>query len=116
MDESQTWNIAYYENANGSSPALEFIKSLQKRDQCAILRALEHLENGTPPRSMVSRIESTKLWELRVFATNSCRLIFFYEDRHIVILHGFLKKTNGGIPPRFIRLAQQRYKDYLLSV
>ncbi|GHO79643.1 hypothetical protein KSD_74140 [Ktedonobacter sp. SOSP1-85] len=115
MDESQTWDIAYYKNANGSSPALEFIKGLQERDQYAVLYTLKRLANRNTRRSMVSRIEGDDhLWELRVFAGNSCRLIFFYEDRHIVVLHGFLKKTKK-IPGRFIQLAQKRYKEYLLS-
>lgn len=53
------------------------------------------------------------LWELRIrFASDISRVFYFYPLAHkIVLLHGFIKKTNKT-PKREIETAKKRMADY----
>lgn len=55
-----------------------------------------------------------ELWELRIkFASDISRIFYFYPSpTKIVLLHGFVKKTQKT-PKREIEIAKKRLKEYL---
>ena len=78
-------------------------------DKCPI----EELE--VVPTSYLKKLVSTDdIWEIRVQISGSIfRLLGFFDHDNLVILnHGFQKKTQKT-PPKEIKIAESRKKDYL---
>jgi len=109
MTMQQTeWEIEFYTDVRGQSPATEFINGLPEQEQVAVGRALLLLQEfgvhlGAPHvRSMTGH---RKLWELRAGAI---RLFYFaHTGRRFIILHAFRKKS-GKTPKQEIAIAERR--------
>ena len=99
-------------------PVLDFILSLNPKQQAKIYREIELLKKfGTKLQfPHVRKIQGKKykeLWELRVkFASDLFRIIFFmYHQNVSILLHGFKKKA-GKTPPKELEIALNRMKEY----
>ena len=110
------FQIIYYSN-NGTSPILEFLKSIPKKDVAKILRDIDLLEEfglslGMP--YIKKLVNSDDLWELRIkFSSNNYRIFYFVlKDKQFVLLHAFQKKSDET-PKREINTAISRKNDYL---
>ena len=93
---------------------MDFILSLQEELQLDIFAALKKLEeNPFGIGSLSKKIEGVpNLFELRIRGKdNIVRLFYcFQKNRIIIVLHGFVKKTQK-IPRRELELAIQRKKE-----
>lgn len=77
-----------------------FIKSLQKSSKSKLGRLIKLLVNHGPDLGMPhSRRLTSKLYELRIRGTQEVRLFYFCKVKVIIIVHGFVKKTQR-IPKR----------------
>jgi phage-related protein len=87
----------------------QFIESLEKSTVAKVLHTFELLEMfghrlGMPHGKKVG----DGLFELRVRGVQEVRFLYTFQKGEIVIvLHGFIKKSQK-IPPKQLRLAQQR--------
>jgi phage-related protein len=112
------YEIELYEKSN-KVPVLDFILSLNAKQQAKIYREIELLKKFGNELSFphVRKIEGEKynaLWELRIkFASDAYRIFYFvYCRNQCVLLHGFKKKTEKT-PEKELETAINRMNDYL---
>lgn len=64
------------------------------------------------PYEYAEKLTHSELWELKIpFRKNEYRIFYFYDLRRIVLVHGFLKKTNKT-PQAELDLADKRRNEY----
>jgi phage-related protein len=67
-------SVDFYKQANGREPVREWLKSLKKEERRIIGEDI--------------------IWEVRSTLPNTiARVLFVMHDRQMVVLHGFIKKT-----------------------
>ena len=94
-------NLVFYKKENGIKPAGEFINSLTVDMKAKVIRDLDLLEKygfnlGMPYVKKIRGKKYAKLYELRSkLAKDISRIFYFFETKDgIVILNGYLKKSN----------------------
>ena len=110
------WEIQFYETETGTTPVLDFIRSLPKSERVKVGHAIDDLEQlGTSLRMPHARpiVSQEDLFELRVTGeANRYRVFYFhYTGKVFVLLHAFVKKTQKT-PDKEIKTAMARLKDY----
>lgn len=104
------WLIEYYEDSRGRKPVEKYIDSLESSKQTNIFKVFNlikefGIELGQPYLKPIRG----KIWEMK---PGSSRILYFvHTGKKFVLLHGFTKKTRKT-PPKEIRLAVKRKKDY----
>jgi len=109
MSQSGDWQILFYEDRRGKSPALDFINELSAKDRAKVNIAFNLLEEFGIQLGMphAKRIEG-RLWELR---PGDNRLFYFLHlERRFVILHGF-RKQGMKTPEKEIATALRRMNE-----
>jgi phage-related protein len=108
------WNIIFYEKEDGTTPVQEFLDKLPVKHHAKALRDIDVLEKyGTAlTKPHVKHIKG-KLWELRIKSLSDISRIFYFVSigKNIVLLHGFVKKTQNT-PNREIEIANNYFEDY----
>lgn len=108
------WEIEYYATIKGKIAVADFIRSLPEKHRLKAIWEIDLLEKYGNALTMphVKHIDGG-LWELRIkSASNISRVFYFYPLAHkIVLLHGFVKKTNKT-PKSEIATAKKRMDDY----
>jgi len=86
--------------------------SLSKEDRKVIGEDIKTVEYGFPIGMPVCRSLGSKLYEVRSNISNKriARMIFTVEASYMVLLHGFIKKTQKT-PKSDIDLAIKRQKE-----
>jgi phage-related protein len=104
---------AFFQNDAGTMPVREWLLSLSDEDRKAIGDDIRTAEFGWPIgmplcRSIVGR---KGLWEIRSNLSNGriSRVLFSIHDGRMVLLHGFIKKTQRT-PDRELDLATARQR------
>ena len=108
------WDIIFYEKQNGIFPVQEFLDGLPSKHRAKAVWEIELLETGGTALGMpYARHIEKKLWELRVKFAGDISRIFYFTPRgnSIVLLHGFVKKTQRT-PQREISIARSYLDDY----
>lgn len=106
--------IEFYEKADGTQPAKEFLNSLDKPMRAKMVRVIKMLEvNGNDLREPYSKALGDGIFELRAKVGNniSRELYFFYVGEKVVLTNGFIKKTTKT-PSAEIQLAKKYRDDY----
>ena len=113
------YQIELYEKVDREIPVLDFILSLNPKQQAKVYREIELLEKfgnelHFPHVEKISGEKYKGLWELRIeFASDIFRIFYFmYYQNKGILLHGFQKKTKKA-PPKELEIALSRMKDYL---
>jgi phage-related protein len=103
------WQIHFYEDHRGKSPALDFINNLSPKDRAKVNNVLRLLEEfGTNLGMPHARRIEGQLWELR---PGDNRLFYcLFMDQKFVILHGF-RKQSMKTPEKEIATAMRRMKE-----
>ena len=104
----------YYEKADGSRPAEEFILSQDNKMQAKIFAALELLElKGPALREPFSKPLGDGIFEVRAKQGSDISrvLYFFVVGKRVILTNGFIKKT-AKTPPREIERAKRYRADY----
>jgi phage-related protein len=109
--------IIYYEDDNGQSALIDFLRSIPVKDRAKVLREIDLLSEFGIKLTMphVKKMVSQKdLWELRVkISTNNYRVFYFhYLNDSFVLLHGFQKKSQKT-PKREIQTALTRKQRFI---
>lgn len=102
----------FYENPNGKKPVRDWLYSLSDEDRKIIGQDIKTVEYGWPIGMPVSRSLGNGLYEVRSSISDKriARVIFTIIGDYMVLLHGFVKKTQKT-PKQEIDLALQRKKD-----
>jgi phage-related protein len=113
------YEIELYETVDRENPVLDFILSLNAKQQAKIYREIELLEKFGDELHFphVRKMEGEKyvgLWEIRIkFASDAFRIFYFmYYQNKGILLHGIKKKTDKT-PPKELDIALNRMKDYI---
>lgn len=112
---TQDYEIIYYRDNQGFSPIENFIDELPIKDKIKVFAHIHLLrERGFLPFPYSSDVRGVrKLRELRVKASlKHYRILYFmFAGRKIILLHGFLKKSDKI--DKEIQIARLRIEDYL---
>ena len=108
------WNIIFYEKEDGRVPVQEFLDKLPVKHLAKALRDIDVLEKyGITLTEPHAKHINGKLWELRIKSASDISRIFYFVPvgKNIVLLHGFVKKTQKT-PNREIETANNYLEDY----
>ena len=96
---------------SGREPVREWLKDLEPGDRRAIGEDIKDVEFSWPIGMPLVRPLGRELWEVRTNLPRGriARVLFCVEQGRMVLLHGFIKKTEKT-PQREIELALKRKK------
>ena len=92
----QKYDVIFYDLADGSEPAKDFLLSLDVKMRAKMFRTIDLLaENGSDLREPYSKALEDGIFELRakVGSDISRVLYFFVVGKKIILTNGFIKKT-----------------------
>ena len=114
IDRSKKLPAFFYESAVGTRPVREWILGLSLEDRKLVGRDIQKVEFGWPIGMPYCRSLGNGLWEVRSDLTDGKigRVIFCVTHGRMVLLHGFIKKTQK-ISAQDLRLALKRMKEIL---
>ena len=105
----------FFRTEAGAEPVREWLKSLPSRDdRKRIGEDIKTVEFGWPLGMPVCRFLGGGIYEVRSdLAQNRIARVLFYFDRHgrMVLLHGFIKKTQKT-PAEDLQLARRNKKKH----
>ncbi len=104
--------VVFYKTPAGNEPVREWLISLELEDKKSIGSDIKTVEYGWPIGMPVSRPLGKGLYEVRSNISNKriSRVIFIIVDNYMVLLNGFIKKTQKT-PQNEIDLALKRAKE-----
>jgi phage-related protein len=101
----------FYQSPSGQEPVREWLKSLPADDRKTIGEDIKDVEFAWPIGMPLCRNLGDGLWEIRSDLRGRIARVVFCVDRgRMVLLHGFVKKTQKT-PPIDRALALKRMKD-----
>ena len=111
LDERKRVPARFYATPLGTEPVRDWLKGLAVEARRRIGFDLKQLEYGWPVGMPLCRPLGRGLWELRSSLPDGRigRVIFCVRDGELVLLEGFIKKTQKT-PPQEIELALQRMR------
>jgi len=104
--------VVFYRTEAGNEPVREWLLGLDKEDKQTIGADIKTVEYGWPIGMPVSHPLGKGLYEVRSHISHKriARVIFTIIDNAMVLLHGFVKKTQKT-PKAEIALALKRMKE-----
>lgn len=106
--------VIYYTTVLKESPALNFIESLSTPQARKIGRVLTYIRQYGLITAIrhIKKLTGTPLWEIRILGQDNIRVLYAIEDQDaIIILHGFVKKTQKT-PVKEIKIALVRLGEW----
>jgi len=113
--QKPNFNVDFYDLADGTKPAGDFLLGLPMKMRAKITRTISMLESGgTALREPHSKHLDDGIFELRAkVGSDITRVLYFFViGRRIIITHGFVKKTDKT-PPNEIKKAKQYRHEFL---
>ncbi|OGP81643.1 MAG: hypothetical protein A2Z08_00215 [Deltaproteobacteria bacterium RBG_16_54_11] len=114
-NSSTVWQIEFYRDKNGREPLTAFLNGFPFKTRARVVKLIDLLAAyGVLLKEPYTRQIKGKIRELRIKDNlGQVRVLYFtFTGRRIVLLHGFLKKTDKT-PGREIALAEKRMKDFI---
>lgn len=100
--------VVFYRLDSGREPVREWLRGLDMEAKRVIGEDIKTLQFGWPMGMPLAKKLGPELWEVRSsIGQRIARVLFTVADRRIVLLHGFVKKTQK-VPPRDLALAKRR--------
>lgn len=111
-DRPEKLPVVFYAASGGREPVREWLKSLDRDGRREIGADILAVQKGWPLGLPLCRSLGGGLWEVRskLSGRRIARVIFAFDAGEIVLLHGFIKKTQKT-PPDEIELAIKRLKE-----
>lgn len=102
----------FYVGASGRTPVRDWILGLSRADRHTVGKDIQKVEFGWPLGRPYCAPLGAGLWEVRstLEGNRIARLIFCIHDDQMILLHGFIKKTEQT-PRREIELALKRRRE-----
>jgi phage-related protein len=104
--------VRFYRSATGREPVLEWLREVDRDDRRAIGLDLMQVQFGWPIGMPLVRSLKEGLWEVRSSQPSQkvARLILCFHDKTLIVLHGFIKKTQKT-PTENPDLVKRRMKE-----
>ena len=100
--------VNFFRLDSGREPVREWLKDLSREDRKSIGEDIKTLQFGWPLGMPLARKVGDDLWELRSYVSFGIARVFFTVfGRRIVLLHGFVKKSQK-IPLSELIVAKRR--------
>jgi phage-related protein len=111
MNAEPRLQVRFYRTAAaGNEPVREWLRALPPEERKIIGDDLKTAQYGWPLGMPLIRKLEPGLWEVRSSLDDRiARVIITVEDEQMVLLHGFIKKSQK-IPPQDLQLARQRLR------
>lgn len=107
-DPMKRIQAVFYRSETGSEPVRDWLKGLDKHDRLRIGTDIKTAEFGWPIGMPTCRPMKRGLFEVRTsLGERTARVLFCVTDGRMVLLHGFIKKTQKT-PRSDIDLALER--------
>jgi phage-related protein len=112
MDDDKTLTVAFYRTKTGAEPVREWLKGLPSEDRQTLGRDLRLVEMGWPVGMPLCKPLGGGLWEVRsrLPGNRIARILFCAAEGNMVLLHGFIKKTQKT-PDSELDLARTRQRE-----
>lgn len=112
VDRSKKLPARFYENSLGHKPVRDWILDLSNDDRQIIGKDIQKVEFGWPLGRPHCAPLGDGLWEVRshLGSDKIARVIFCMGKGHMILLHGFIKKTQKT-PMQDIDLALKRKRE-----
>ena len=112
MAEIKKLPAVFYSTAGGNEPVREWLKTLDAAERKIVGQGIAIAEFGWPVGMPVCRSMGDGLYEIRsdLASHRIARVIFCVAEQHMVLLHGFIKKT-PKTPQSDLGLARKRKKE-----
>lgn len=103
--------MVFYRTEAGNEPVRQWLKNLERADRKAVGEDIKTAQYGWPLGMPLIRKLEPGLWEVRSRITQGvARVIFTVAEGTMVLLHGFIKKSQKT-PPTDLTTARQRLAD-----
>ena len=100
--------VVFYKSLNGNEPVRDWLKNLPLQDKKIIGEDIKTVQYGWPLGMPLVRKLEPDLWEVRShISAGIARILFTAQAEYIVLLHGFIKKSNKT-PVDDLLLARRR--------
>jgi len=111
-EDAKRLTVHFYRSQAGADLVRDWLKSLSTGDRQILGRNLRLVELGWPIGMPLCRPLGGGLWELRTSLSGNriARVIFCAAQGRMVLLHGFIKKTQKT-PQGDLELARARQKE-----
>ena len=108
----QKLEAVFYKSRSGAEPVRDWLKHLPKDERRAIGEDIAYVQFKWPiGKPRVDHLRGA-VWEVRTSLTKRiARTLFAVESGVMVLLHGFIKKTQST-PGSAIDLAEKRFKEW----
>lgn len=104
-------NVHFYATDLGAEPVREWLKQLPAIERRTIGEDIKTVQFGWPLGMPLVRHMGGGIWEVRIRLENRiARVLFVLEGATMVLLHGFIKKTQTT-PQADLDLAKERLKQ-----
>ena len=105
--------VVFYRTRGGTEVVRDWLRSLDARDRNAIGLDLMRVQFRWPVGMPLCRAMGDGLWEVRTNLPGNriARVLFCVVQDRIVVLHGFVKKTQKT-PDQELVLARKRKKEF----
>jgi phage-related protein len=105
--------VVFYRTRGGAEVVRDWLRSLDERERNAVGLDLMRVQFRWPVGMPLCRAMGEGLWEVRTNLPSDriARVLFCLAQNHIVVLHGFIKKTQKT-PGEELALARKRKKEF----
>ena len=112
-DLPQMMPVVFYQTRGGSELVRDWLRNLEERDRNAVGLDLMRVQYRWPVGMPLCRAMGDGLWEVRTSLPSNriARVLFCVVNDRIVLLHGFIKKTQKT-PADDLALARLRKKEF----
>ena len=111
MENIPRLRVAFFQTEAGREPVRQWLKALPRAERKAIGQEIKTVQFGWPLGMPLVRKMESDLWEVRVRLEDRIARIFFTLEQDImVLLHGFIKKTQKT-PEGDLKLARSRKRQ-----
>ena len=114
MNTNPILAVVFFRTESGREPVREWLKDLDKEDRQIIGEDIKLVQFRWPLGMPLVRKMEADLWEVRSHLSGSgiARILFTVGDGEMVLLHGFIKKSQKT-PVQDLQLARQRKNLWL---
>lgn len=103
--------VLFFRTSAGNEPVREMLSALPEEEKKIIGSDLRAVQWRYPLGMPTVRAMKHGIFELRSELPNRiARILFVYFEEKIVLLHGFIKKTQKT-PPQDLETARRRFKE-----
>jgi phage-related protein len=105
-----TLTVEFYRAESGAEPVRDWLRELTVEDRKAIGTDIKTVQYGWPLGMPLVRKMEPGLWEVRCdIADGIARVLFTVKQSQMVLLHGFIKKSQQT-PDNELKTARNRLK------